>query len=988
MSVHELAMAILNHAFQLTLLTGLVWCIVKLFARNRPHLAHALWILVLIKCVVPPAWSSPTSVFYWINTPIDQNQFLSQATPEYSSTSPVRQDNNTLISNSPEYQLSVAVDKRSTLPAASESAVIKPPSNPNVSKPWQPFAKIPRTVIAGGIIVLLIGFAVGLLLTCIRLLYFLKAAYSKGYYSDAEINNLVRQLSKRLGVKRIVRVRLVRNPIGPVVLGLIRPTLLLPELIVRGKKQVELEPLIAHELIHIRRGDLWWSMLQAVATSLWWFHPLVRLAGRMVSRETERSCDEETIASLGCSPAAYARSLLDVLERKHQLKIAPALPGVRPIELTLDRMERIMKLGQGSHKRAPSWIWAAMLIGCAVALPSGSVGVAQDTDKLDAVTTAQAVGPVPKANGDFTKHWQIYREDVGDLIDAFKEQGMSNEEAQRWILSQLPLRKQEDAGVPNLRVNRILVGGYVNSDLGLSGQYTVDERVNRVPLWGDVNSDLELSGQLTVVHVPAPQILDRELQVSDTKSKIDKIKTKLIFLRENCRKLVSCEVKVVSFTQDAFKEVSRNWVKVEYSRTTEQSAVAEDHATQTKQSTAPSQTKLAFHSANSDSYVLNDQDFDAVTTRKDVHCLTGSKVTGRSGQTIFMNFHPNLKPVDGKLLFLEGICLELQPTIIEGDKVSLQAQCLRYNPENRVEDFSNKKRPMNGTGGHSRRVLEAMRISSPTGRVSQQATKRLAEMLNELGKLEEAADTFNDLLATYPDSEHHLLTCEAQLDKAIALCVHTKIGGEDGVLALLVRCSVVDSPNNETAAVTRVLSHDYTNGFFVKVEGAVKQPGRYKLDRPTTVAQAIASARGFQAQGSLFEVTILGQVDGGSDYVVTDFVIDSALIGKEVTQADEIWLKQADIVLVKSISPAIASTHAKIASRTNRKRVFEGVPLIGPVTAGEQPHAISPPTDDEVISAINALRKRDGKYAIVCDPDHLIELVKLSESEDDQRFVP
>ena len=115
---------------------------------------------------------------------------------------------------------------------ASESNTSELISDSMVPAAWQPFAKIPRGAILLGILALAVGFAVGLLLTCARLLHFLKAAYSKGYYHDAEIDDFVRQLSKRLGVKRTVSIRLVRNPIGPVVLGLIRPTLLLPELIV------------------------------------------------------------------------------------------------------------------------------------------------------------------------------------------------------------------------------------------------------------------------------------------------------------------------------------------------------------------------------------------------------------------------------------------------------------------------------------------------------------------------------------------------------------------------------------------------------------------------------------------------------------------------------------------------------------------------------------------------------------------------------------
>ncbi len=71
-----------------------------------------------------------------------------------------------------------------------------------------------------------------------------------------------------------------------------------------------------------------------------------------------------------------------------------------------------------------------------------------------------------------------------------------------------------------------------------------------------------------------------------------------------------------------------------------------------------------------------------------------------------------------------------------------------------VVNFTDTKRPWNDTGGHGTRVLENMRIDNPTGRVSDDATMRLAVAQFEKGKFEGAADTFADLRMTYPDSEH------------------------------------------------------------------------------------------------------------------------------------------------------------------------------------------------------------------------------------------
>jgi beta-lactamase regulating signal transducer with metallopeptidase domain len=140
----------------------------------------------------------------------------------------------------------------------------------------------------------------------------------------------------------------------------LRPRILLPSFLIDRMEDEALRILIAHEMTHIRRGDLFWAFLQTVAGSLWWFHPAVWIANRQLNLECERSCDEETIARLECPPCAYAKCLLQVLEWKHQLYVVPALPGVRPMQITKDRLKRIMKMRHGSFSQNSRGLWLAM----------------------------------------------------------------------------------------------------------------------------------------------------------------------------------------------------------------------------------------------------------------------------------------------------------------------------------------------------------------------------------------------------------------------------------------------------------------------------------------------------------------------------------------------------------------------------------------------------------------------------------------------------
>ena len=62
---NDMARAAWTQAWQVTVLILVVVVVTRLSARNRPHLAYVLWLVVLIKCVTPPFWSSPSGLFCW-----------------------------------------------------------------------------------------------------------------------------------------------------------------------------------------------------------------------------------------------------------------------------------------------------------------------------------------------------------------------------------------------------------------------------------------------------------------------------------------------------------------------------------------------------------------------------------------------------------------------------------------------------------------------------------------------------------------------------------------------------------------------------------------------------------------------------------------------------------------------------------------------------------------------------------------------------------
>lgn len=91
------------------------------------------------------------------------------------------------------------------------------------------------------------------------------------------------------GEKRPPALRVSPAAPTPMLVGLLRPQLILPEL---ELSQEELEGVLSHELTHWRHRDLWIKWLAALAVCVHWFNPAARLLAERLDRDCELYCDQ------------------------------------------------------------------------------------------------------------------------------------------------------------------------------------------------------------------------------------------------------------------------------------------------------------------------------------------------------------------------------------------------------------------------------------------------------------------------------------------------------------------------------------------------------------------------------------------------------------------------------------------------------------------------------------------------------------------------
>ena len=161
--------------------------------------------------------------------------------------------------------------------------------------------------------------------------------------------------------------------VGPLTYGWLRPTVVIPQRLLSASSPDQLDPLLAHELIHIRRYDAIVGLLQVLVQFVWWFHPLVWWANRRMIYERERCCDEEVLAELHCPPGGYVRGLLSVAELKWQWRLLSALHAVSAAALWKSRIAHLISHGGPFRSRTPRIYWVVAALGLLLVLPGAEL---------------------------------------------------------------------------------------------------------------------------------------------------------------------------------------------------------------------------------------------------------------------------------------------------------------------------------------------------------------------------------------------------------------------------------------------------------------------------------------------------------------------------------------------------------------------------------------------------------------------------------------
>jgi beta-lactamase regulating signal transducer with metallopeptidase domain len=224
--------------------------------------------------------------------------------------------------------------------------------------------------------VILVLWCAGVVVLSLRLMggWFVARRLARRATSPAtpEIQALARKIAGRLALDRIVGVFESSAVSVPVMIGWMKPVVLLPAAALSGLSTGQVEALLAHELAHVRRHDYLVNLLQSVVETLLFYHPAVWWVSSRVRIDRELCCDD--VALEVCDRFVYATALSDLAAMTTTPRMALAATD-GPL---LNRVRRI--LGQPVDRQDAGSGW---LSACLVVLLVGSIAPSALTSPQD-----------------------------------------------------------------------------------------------------------------------------------------------------------------------------------------------------------------------------------------------------------------------------------------------------------------------------------------------------------------------------------------------------------------------------------------------------------------------------------------------------------------------------------------------------------------------------------------------------------------------------
>jgi beta-lactamase regulating signal transducer with metallopeptidase domain/dipeptidyl aminopeptidase/acylaminoacyl peptidase len=309
-----------------------------------PQIRYAMWLLVLVKLLLPPTFVLPTGIVSRLHPPTDR-PVAKPYDGNLASYTLAIEEGFDQQGRGPKGYAEPRENPAPMESTAETSPGMTTPRGVSAHPSWKAIAMAGWLV--GGV-VLTVWLAAGYA----RLSRIHCSQGSKGHVPES-FTRLLAATAQRLRLRRLPRVVVSQGVESPAVFGVLRPVLLLPA---RGTEDLsprEAEHILLHELAHLKRRDLQVHAFCIALQVIYWFNPLLYLVRRQLQHLRELCCDATVAAILKEGTKDYCQTLLETAEwllRKPRARGIGFLGLVENPSRLLARLQWLQK-GPSRHPR-------------------------------------------------------------------------------------------------------------------------------------------------------------------------------------------------------------------------------------------------------------------------------------------------------------------------------------------------------------------------------------------------------------------------------------------------------------------------------------------------------------------------------------------------------------------------------------------------------------------------------------------------------------
>lgn len=358
-----------SQSLHLAILFCLIWVMAVFFRRRSAHLRYLLWLVILLKCLVPSMVSIPMAVLPENTVSLGQQDRIMEMLAHAPALLPAP----SAATGSPPSETEMATASPSSpiapvLPADGSSS---PALALSVEKTTQGMSLWTRlNLLHWAVLVWATGFILIMGVTVMRGLRFGRLLRHTRLQVDKGLQTHIDGVVKEYWPGIRLQAYQLEGISQPFVWGLLRGAVYLPANFAETGSDNTRRSVLLHEIAHVTRFDPLVNLVQIAIQALYWFHPLVWLANRMIRSEREKCCDEVALAKLKTSPREYGSAIVDALVNEYESRLTvPSLAVAGPVKNIEDRIKTIMKPGKRFYSRPPFKALVVILLLAAIGSP-------------------------------------------------------------------------------------------------------------------------------------------------------------------------------------------------------------------------------------------------------------------------------------------------------------------------------------------------------------------------------------------------------------------------------------------------------------------------------------------------------------------------------------------------------------------------------------------------------------------------------------------